>query len=184
MLFGGKSYGYGSESDKRTPYFAYRQILNDLFKVLRDEYFLKGSLEKILNDYNSKHPNLFGSKEGLSKSRSNSILHDDCGDRNTSKTSLHQNEKNSKGLYKDMLSLFFKRNHPVILAFDYNFPGFWSPYGTQSAVPQGDQKIIISFLITEILNTCSEAGIRIHITLDDFQVWIFIKYSFILKLLF
>ena len=147
---------------------------------MNDKYFLTGRLEDIINEMRSKNPRLFGSKEKMSISRSNSILYDIHNDQNSSKTSLLDRPTESKGLYKDMLSLFIKKNDPVVKAFDYNFPGFWSSIGTQIPVPHGDQNFILSQRLSDILNICSEAGIRIHITLDDFQVSFSIIYIIII----
>ena len=181
-----KSYGYGAESDKRTPYFAYRQILNDLFYVLNQKYFLTGRLEVLVNEMRLKYPELFGSKEKLSSSRSNSFLYDKNSDNGTSRSNsmlygeyddynanaifTTTKKTSSKGAYRDMLSLFFKKSDPVLRVFDCNFPGFWSAAGANIAVPQGDQKIILSVFLTNFLNFCTASDIRIHITLDDFQV--------------
>ena len=77
------SYGYGSETDKRTPYFAYKQILNELFHVLNEKYYLTGRLEVMINQMKSRDPNFLRSEEKLSTSRSNSLLYDVVDDDNT-----------------------------------------------------------------------------------------------------
>ena len=168
-----KSFGYGSESDNRTPYFAYRQILNELFHVLNEKYFLTGKLDVLVNEMKSKHPALCRSEDKLSTSRSNSLLYGDHDDNNSpAGANLIQAAApaNNKGIYRDMLSLFFKKSDPALRVFDYNFPGLWSALGTNISVPQGDQKIILSVFLTNFLNFCTASDIRIHITLDDFQV--------------
>ena len=98
----------------------------------------------------------------------------------SSKSSLKSLTRDSAiecGKYRNLLKRFCEEDDPNILVFDHIFPGFWNPLSSKNHIQlQGDPKNIILIMVSKLLNICCAAKIKVHITLDDFQVNSFVLF--------